>query len=129
MTTGGRSARVVVRDGALDLVCVAAFVLIGRRSHQESSGLEGFVRIAWPFAVGLLIATAVAAWTRLRPWRSAVVVWLGTVGLGMVLRIGVQDRPFKVGFVIVTTLFLAVTMLGWRALVWAVWPRVRRRTR
>lgn len=129
MTSPARSGAAIARDGTFDLLCVVAFVVIGRRSHDEASGLEGLLRVVWPFAAGLLGATVVAAGARFGPWRAAVVTWIGTVGVGMALRIGVQGRPFKVGFVIVTTLFLAVTMLGWRALAWAVWPRVRRRTR
>lgn len=129
MTQPGRPPAGITRDAVLDLVCVAAFVLIGRRSHDEASGVEGFLRVAWPFAAGLGVAAAVAAGACRGRWSAGVVTWIGTVGVGMALRIGVQDRPFKVGFVIVTTLFLALTMLGWRALAWSVWPRVRRRTR
>ncbi len=113
-------------SAAADLACIVIFVLVGRRSHHEDAGLAGFVRVAWPFAVGLVVATAVGVLARLRPWSSGLVAWSGTVVVGMALRIGVQDRGFKSGFVIVTTLFLALTMLGWRAVAWAVVPRVRR---
>lgn len=129
MTRPARPTSAVVRDAVLDLLCVAAFVLIGRRSHDEASGLEGFLRVAWPFAAALVVTTLVTVGTRPGRWWTGVAVWLGTVGGGMALRIGVQDRPLKVGFLVVTALFLALTMLGWRTLAWAVWPRVRRRTR
>ena len=123
MTTDRRS-RVV--GGAADLACIVVFVLVGRRSHHEDAGLAGFVRVAWPFVVGLIVATTVGVLARLRPWTAGLVAWLGTVAVGMTLRIAVQDRGFKPGFVIVTTLFLALTMLGWRAVAWVVVPRVRR---
>ena len=126
MTGGGRSSRVALRDGACDLACVVVFVLIGRRSHHEASGVEGFVRVAWPFAVALAGASVVAVLARLRPWPAGVLAWVGTVVIGMALRLGVQGRDLRIGFVVVTTLFLALTMLGWRAVAWAVVPRVRR---
>ena len=111
---------------AADLACIVVFVLVGRRSHHEDAGLAGFVRVAWPFVVGLAVATTTAVLARPRPWTAGLVAWLGTVVVGMALRMGVQDRGFKPGFVVVTTLFLALTMLGWRAVAWAVVPRVRR---
>ena len=119
----------VAKTLAADLACVIVFVAVGRRSHHEDAGLSGFVRVAWPFAAALVIATVVAAATRLRPWRAALLVWLGTVAGGMALRIGVQGREWKPGFVIVTTIFLALTMLGWRTVAWIVVPRLRTRAR
>jgi uncharacterized membrane protein YoaK (UPF0700 family) len=102
----------------VDLLVLVVFVAVGRRSHDEGSGLEGFVRVLWPFAVGLVVAT-LASGVGKHPFERGRVVaaWLGTVAVGMVLRIAVQDREFKLSFVIVTTLFFGAGMLGWRAIV------------
>jgi DUF3054 family protein len=99
----------------LDLVAVVTFVAIGRRSHDEDSGLANLFEIAAPF----MIAVA-AGWAVLRLWRSplwsnrAIGMWLITVALGLVLRKIVFDRGTAVSFVIVTTVVLGVFLLGWR---------------
>jgi len=99
-----------------DLLVLMVFVLVGRRSHDEGSGLDGFPRVWWPFAVALLVATMVSGtWRAPLVWRRAVVAWLVTVALGMALRIAVQGRDFKPTFVIVTAVFVGAGMLGWRA--------------
>jgi hypothetical protein len=103
------------------------FVAVGRRSHDEGSGLEGFVRVWWPFAVGLVVATVVSgAWRAPLEWRRAIVAWLVTVALGMTVRIAVQGREFKPSFVIVTTVFVGAGMLGWRGLARKVSARKAR---
>ena len=100
-----------------DLFVLVVFVALGRRSHDEGSGVEGFLRVWWPFAVGLVIATiASGLWKHPFEWRRVTAGWLGTVAVGMVLRIAVQGREFKPSFVIVTTLFLGAGMFGWRYL-------------
>jgi len=101
-----------------DLLVLVVFVLVGRRSHEEGSGIEGFLRVWWPFAVALVVATvASGTWRAPLEWRRAIVAWLVTVALGMTLRIAVQGRDFKPTFVIVTTVFVGAGMLGWRAVV------------
>ena len=107
-----------------DVAVLVVFVLVGRRSHHEDAGLAGFFRVWWPFAVALVAAwLATGVWRAPLAWSRAVVAWLVTVGLGMVLRIAVQGRDFKVAFTIVTLLFVGAGMLGWRAV--ARWRRAR----
>lgn len=99
-----------------DLLVLVVFVLVGRRSHDEGRGLEVFVRVWWPFAVGLVIATvASGTWRAPLEWRRAIVAWLLTVALGMTLRVAVRGRDFKSTFVVVATVFVGAGMLGWRA--------------
>jgi hypothetical protein len=99
----------------LDLVAVIAFVAIGRRSHEEDSGLGNLLEIAAPFLIGVAVG-----WAALRLWQSplwsnrAIGMWLITVALGMVLRKTVFERGTAVSFVIVTTIVLGVFLLGWR---------------
>jgi len=101
---------------AADLLVLVVFVVVGRRSHDEGSGLDGFLRVWWPFAAALVVATiASGTWRAPLEWRRAIVAWLVTVALGMTLRIAVQGREFKPTFVIVTTVFVGAGMLGWRA--------------
>ena len=103
---------------AADVAVLVVFVLIGRRSHHEDSGLAGFLRVWWPFAAGLAVAWLVTGLPR-RPLGlgRAAVAWLLTVALGMTLRILVEGRELKVAFMIVTLVFVGVGMRGWRAVV------------
>lgn len=110
----------------LDLVAVVVFVAIGRRSHEEDSGLGNLFEIAAPFMIGVA-----AGWAVLRMWRSplwsnrAIGLWLITVALGMLLRRTVFDRGTAVSFVIVATIVLGVFLLGWRGVAEQI--RARRR--
>ena len=107
-----------------DVAVLVVFVLVGRRSHHEDAGIDGFFRVWWPFVVALGVAWLVTGlWRAPLAWGRAVAAWLLTVALGMVLRITLQDREFKVAFTIVTLLFVGAGMLGWRAVV--RWRRAR----
>jgi hypothetical protein len=106
-----------------DVVVVLVFVAIGRRSHQEGSDAAGFVRVVWPFVVGLAVAWLVTRlWRSPLGWRRAVPAWLLTVAVGMILRIVVQGHDLAPTFVLVALVFLGVCMLGWRAAA-ARWAR------
>ena len=111
------SARSRVRAGALltDVVIVVGFVLLGRHNHHESSALGATAAVAAPFLIGLAIGWLLGS-TRWAPTTLAfgVVVWLSTVGLGIVLRSTVFGRSSAGAFVGVATVFLGVTLVGWR---------------
>lgn len=119
-----------------DLVAVLAFAALGRRAHDEGSVLVGTLATAAPFLAGTaagwgclrLLARMVPSrvmppWTdgRTLPAGGVVLVW--TVTLGMLLR-HVTGRGVAGSFVIVATTFLALLLLGRRAV--ARW-RVSRR--
>jgi hypothetical protein len=106
-----------------DLVVILVFVAIGRRSHDEGGDTAGFVRVAWPFVVGLGVGwIASGLWRAALAWRRAVIAWLVTVAVGMALRIVVQGHELKPTFVVVALVFVGVCMLGWRAAA-AAWSR------
>ena len=103
---------------AADLVVIALFVVIGRRTHHTGSAAAGFVRVLWPFLVGLVagwLATGLASAPL--AWRRVVPAWFVTVGLGLALRIFVQGHDFKPAFTVVAVVFVGVGMLGWRGAV------------
>jgi hypothetical protein len=99
----------------LDVVAVVAFVVIGRRSHDEAETLAGVINTAAPFLIGL-----VGAWFVLASWRPPTAVIVGpavaalTAAFGLVLRGLVFDEGTAASFVIVTVLFLTAAMTGWR---------------
>lgn len=104
----------------LDLLFVAAFTLIGRRTHDEPFDPAGWWETAWPFLAGLLIGWVVVAMTS-RAWPTrlwhGLPVWISTVFAGMAFR-DTSGQGTALPFVIVATLFLGVTLLGWRAALW-----------
>jgi len=102
--------------GFLDVCCVLAFVLIGRSSHHHGDSVAGIAMTAWPFLAGLaagLLAT--------RAWRRPAAIlpggvgaWLGTVVIGMLLRV-VSGQGTAFAFILVALAFLGLFLLGWRA--------------
>jgi hypothetical protein len=105
----------------VDLLLVGVFAVIGRLSHYGTLTAGGWWTTAWPFLVGTLLAWAALALTR-RP-RAAVssglVVWLGALVGGMVLR-QVSGQGTATAFVVVATLVLGALL---------VLPRVGARVR
>ena len=100
----------------VDAVFVLIFAVIGRASHDEDP--LGFLLTAWPFLVALVVGHALAALVPARPRRPwslgwGLVVWIVTVGGGMLLRIASGDTA-ETPFIIVASLVLAGMLLGWR---------------
>jgi len=105
---------------------VLAFVIIGRASHAKGENLAGIASTAWPFLAGLA-----CGWLAARGWRrpaalapAGVGAWLGTVAVGMVLRV-VSGQGTAVAFVLVALAFLGLFLLGWRLVAGLVRPRLR----
>jgi hypothetical protein len=114
----------------LDCCCVLAFVIIGRASHARGESLGGIASTAWPFLAGLA-----CGWLGARAWRrpvglfpAGVGAWLGTVAVGMVLRV-VAGQGTAVAFVLVALAFLGLFLLGWRLVPRAAPALVRLRLR
>ncbi len=106
----------------IDVVLVVTFVLIGRASHNE--GYLGTLVTLWPFLAGLAIG-----WIGARAWRTplrlrwtGLTIWAATVSIGMLLR-GVSGQGVQFSFVIVTTVVLAIFLIGWRAVAQLVMRR------
>lgn len=89
----------------------------GKRSHEPGDSDWVVLAILWPYAVAAGLAHGwLAARGRPtgRPWPEGVVVLAVTYGLGMLLR-AISGRGLAPGFLVVAGVFLALTMLGWRA--------------
>ena len=93
------------------------FVAIGRHTHHDGASLAGIWHTAWPFLAGLVVGLAAA-----RSWRqpqritpAGVGAWLGAAGLGMAIRV-LSGQGTAVAFIAVAAAFLALFLLGWRAL-------------
>jgi hypothetical protein len=123
--------RSAARAAVADICCVLLFVVIGRASHTKGESFAGLASTSWPFLTGLA-----AGWLAARAWRKPAAIlpsgagaWLGTVAVGMVLRMAAgQGTAFS--FILVALVFLGLFLLGWRlAARWAarILPSSRRR--
>jgi FtsH-binding integral membrane protein len=100
-------------------VCVLVFAIAGKNSHEASSPDWVILAIMWPFAVAVMVGHAGVLMRQRRArrtWPEGVVVLSATYLLGMLLRV-ISGRGIAAGFLVVAVLFLALTMLGWRALL------------
>jgi hypothetical protein len=107
---------VTLRAVAADVVCVAVFCAIGRRSHAEGLTVSGIAETAWPFLTG-----AGVGWLLSRGWQrptallpTGIVVWACTVVVAMLLR-KATSQGTAASFIVVASLITAALLLGWRA--------------
>ena len=106
----------------LDALAVIVFVIIGRTAHDEESTLAGLVGTAAPFLIALVAAwLVVRAWESPLSWPTGIGVWIVTAAGGMLLRRFVFNDSTAASFIVVGSVFLGVSLLGWRAL--ALWSR------
>ncbi len=105
------------RAAVIDAIAVLAFVVAGRRTHDE--GGNAFVetaKVAAPFLIALAVGwVATRAWKRPQALVIGAGIWAITVVLGMMLRRVVLERGTAASFVIVATLVTGALLLGWRA--------------
>ena len=113
----------------VDAALVVVFAVVGRSSHAEGLDVAGVWGTAWPFLAGLGVGwLAARAWRHpLAVWPTGVIVWATTLVVGMLLRL-VTGQGTAVAFIVVAAFTLAVLLLGWRAIAWAV-IRLRARSR
>lgn len=113
----------------LDVAFVVLFAASGRSQHGEAASIAGLWQTAWPFLAALaLVWAAAVVWRRpAAVLRSGLPVWIGTVALGMGLRVAFTDGGAALPFVLVASGALGLTLVGWR-LAAALLRRSRRRS-
>lgn len=109
----------VRRAGLADVASILLFVVVGRSNHNEGNALRGVASVAAPFLLALGVGWLAAVRVDPRPFgvRFGAVVWAATLAVGMVLRRTAFNRGTATPFVIVATVFLGLTLLGWRIVV------------
>lgn len=109
------SRRRIALAFAADLIVVIAFVAIGRRNHDEDASFAGVLSTAAPFVLALVVSWLIGrVWLNPTNMTSGVIVWVGTVSLGMILRRFIFDDGTATAFVIVATIFVGAFVNGWR---------------
>lgn len=113
---GARPMLLAAAALALDAALVIAFVALGQDQHTSASGPLGLLTTALPYLIGLVAATAFTAGHRTwhRVWPHGLVVWLGTVTVGMTLRVLWGQGGAPLPFVLVTLGVLGLLLLGRR---------------
>ena len=101
---------------AADVALVIVFAASGRSSHEESLGFQAILGTAWPFLVALLVMTLLTrGWRTINDiWPWGAIVWIGTVALGLGLRV-VSGDTAQWPFIMVTTGTLGLFLIGRRA--------------
>ena len=102
----------------LDLLAVLVFALVGRRSHAHGITRGGVLETAAPFLCGTAAGWLLASLTldaSPRTWQFGTIVVVATVVVGMLLR-RLAATGTAPSFIIVATLFLTATLIGWRLL-------------
>ena len=111
-------SRTALRAFVFDALCVLLMVVIGTRNHETDTGVTGILFVAAPFWIALSLAHLAPLLQRKnRKDTNTFVVWGYTVAMGMLLRNMVFNRGTAVAFIIVATVFLGITMFGWRAFI------------
>jgi hypothetical protein len=111
----------------IDTVCISVFIVVGKDRHSyDNKGLEWFLTVFWPLAVGWLVAALITrVYTRDDRWYLRQ---LGTIVIGLfvggILRGVFTDRVSFSIFTVVAFMFLTLTTFGWR-LIWRGVGRVR----
>jgi hypothetical protein len=112
---------------AVDAAVLLLFAAIGRRTHDDDDALAGILLVAAPFLAGWAVGAAVS---RLPAdplsVRRAVPAWALALPVGFALR-AATGRGLGFGFLIVTVVFTAAALLGWRLVVAAVRRRAAAR--
>lgn len=110
---------------ATDIAAVLVFCAIGRHSHDEGVTVAGLAETAWPFLCG-----TGTGWLLSRGWKrptalvpTGVTVWIATVIVGMALR-KAASQGVAGSFVVVAALVTALLLLGWRAAINYLSPRL-----
>ena len=100
---------------AIDFICVLIFVAIGRHTHKDGTSLGGMISTMWPFTAGLFAGWLALGLTHraVTTKSSGLILVLFTVTLGMILRV-ISGQGTALAFVIVATLFLSFSLIGWR---------------
>jgi hypothetical protein len=111
----------------LDTACIAVFILLGKDRHSfNNKGLDWFLTVFWPLAVGWIIGALVTRlYTRSdRGWLRLLETLVVALFVGGILRWLFTERVAFSVFTVVAFVFLGLVTFGWR-LIWTAVARLR----
>jgi len=104
----------------LDLACLAAFVAVGGRRHDDlNEGFGWFLEVLWPIVLGWAVIALLSGLYRRTGtgmWAALFLTLFGGIVITQVIRYTVQDRPWIGIFTAVAIGFIGLTTFGWRAI-------------
>jgi Protein of unknown function (DUF3054) len=108
--------RTVLPVAAADAACLALFVVLGRESHDLSSGITWYLTVLWPFLLGWFAAAAALRLYASSPnrWTVLAATWVAGIAIALVLRSLITGRASPLAFIIVAYAFIGLTVFGWR---------------
>ena len=106
-----------IRPLAIDWVCVAIFVALGKENHGYEKGVAWFLQVWWPLAVGVLVGGLITRiYTDDAEWPGRLLATIAiAVFVGGPLR-ALTGRPIFSVFTVVALVMLSILMFGWRLL-------------
>lgn len=112
---------------ALDVVLILVFAALGRREHEHALSVAGIAQTAAPFVAGYLIMVFISRpWVTInRIWPTGILVWFGTLAVGIALRVGFGATA-AVAFIIIAALVLGLFLVGRRIITGLVARRSAR---
>jgi len=105
----------------VDILFILTFAAAGRNSHEEAASIGGLLTTAWPFLAGLGIGWLITLGLYRDKFDprlivpTGVITWLSALVFGMLLRV-VSGQGTAFSFILVAASFLALFLIGWRAL-------------
>ncbi|MHA7282828.1 DUF3054 domain-containing protein [Arthrobacter sp. TMS2-4] len=119
-----RTAPVAAAWALADIVVILAFAVSGRRTHEHGVTVAGVLDTAWPFLLAYAAATLAArAWRSPgAPWPTGVVLWVGTVVGGLLVR-AMSGAGIALSFQVVTLIVLGAFLVLPRVVVRVVLRR------
>ncbi|MBF6671721.1 DUF3054 domain-containing protein [Glutamicibacter halophytocola] len=101
---------------SIDVLLIVLFALLGRREHEHGLEISGIFMTALPFLIAYVVMTVLSRpWQTINKlWPTGILVWLGTVVLGVATRL-LMGKTAAISFVIVTLIVLGLFLLGRRA--------------
>jgi len=101
---------------AADLACLALFVVLGRESHDITSGVTWYLTVLWPFLVGWFAAALAFRLYTSWPsrWVRVGLTWGAGIGIALVLRAAITGRDTPIAFIIVAYAFIGFAIVVWR---------------
>jgi Protein of unknown function (DUF3054) len=108
--------RTVLPVAVADAACLAVFVLLGRQSHDLTSGFTWYLTVLWPFLLGWFAAAAAIRLYTSWPNRSIALAatWVAGTAIALLLRATITQRATPIAFIIVAYAFIALLVFGWR---------------